>query len=122
MTQPLDSDIVYLHGLRCECTIGVWEWEKAIKQVVTFDLDLACDIRPASDNDELEKALDYQAIAERLISFVEQSRFELIETLAEKVAQLILSEFDTQWIKVRLDKGAAVKGVKSVGIVIERHK
>ena len=114
------NDIVYLHGLTCEATIGVWEWEKNIKQKLVFDIDLACDIRPAAESDDLTKALDYQAIAERVKEITESSQFELIESLAEKVANTILSEFSTNWIRIKLDKGQAVGGVKNVGVVIER--
>ena len=114
------NDIVSLHGLTCEATIGVWEWEKNIKQKLVFDIDLACDIRPAAESDDLTKALDYQAIAERVKEITESNQFELIESLAEKVANTILSEFSTNWIRIKLDKGQAVTGVKNVGVVIER--
>ena len=118
MNKP--ADIVYLYGLKCETTVGVWEWEKNIKQIITLDIDLACDIKPAAEQDDLTKALDYQAIAERVKTITESNQFELIESLAEKVANTILSEFSTNWIKIKLDKGQAVPGVKNVGVVIER--
>ena len=113
-------DIIYLHGLKCECTIGVWGWEKAIKQTLVLDIDLATDAAKAAVNDDLKEALDYQAITKRVQDFAGENAFELIETLAEKLAALILEEFETSWVKIKLDKGQAVKGVKNVGVVIER--
>lgn len=114
-------DIIYLHGLKCECTIGVWEWEKAITQTLTLDIDLASDIPKAAANDDLKDALDYQAVTKRVQSFAKDNTFELIETLVEKLAELILSEFNTGWVRIKLDKGQAVKGVKNVGVIIERR-
>ncbi len=113
-------DIIYLHGLKCECTIGVWKWEKAIEQTLVLDIDLATDTAKAAANDDLKDALDYQAITERVQSFAKDNAFELIESLAEKLAAIILAEFDTPWVRIKLDKGQAVKGVKNVGVVIER--
>ncbi|GAA6137754.1 bifunctional dihydroneopterin aldolase/7,8-dihydroneopterin epimerase [Arenicella sp. 4NH20-0111] len=116
------TDIVYLHGLRCTPKIGVWEWEKHITQTLTLDIDIAANVKRAAQNDDLKDALDYQAVASQVQDFANGSRFELIETLAEKIAQLILSEFGTSWVRIKLDKGPAVKDVKNVGIVIERSK
>jgi len=113
-------DIIYLHGLKCDCTIGVWDWEKAITQTLILDIDLASDNRKAAANDDLKDALDYQAIAERVQAYAKDNAFELIETLVERLATLILDEFDTPWVRIKLDKGQAVKGVKNVGVLIER--
>jgi dihydroneopterin aldolase len=115
-------DIIFLHGLEAKCVIGVWEWEQRIEQTLRFDIDLGTNISVAAQSDKLDDTLNYKAVARRVIEFCEQSRFELIETLIEKVADVILSEFDVDWVKVRLDKGGVVKGVKNVGIVIERSK
>lgn len=113
-------DIIYLHGLKCECTIGVWKWEKAITQTLTLDIDLASDNRKAAANDDLKDTLDYQALTKRVQVFAKDNAFELIETLVEKLAAIILDEFDTSWVRIKLDKGQAVKGVKNVGVIIER--
>lgn len=113
-------DIIYLHGLKCECTIGVWEWEKAISQTLVLDIDLASDNAKAAANDDLKDALNYQAVTERVQRFAKDNAFELIETLAEKLAAVILDEFDTSWVRIKLDKGQAVKDVKNVGVIIER--
>ncbi len=113
-------DRIYLYGLKCECTIGVWEWEKAITQTLILDIELATDAKRAAENDDLTDALDYQAITERIQTYANEHTFQLIETLAERLAALILNEFETSWVRIKLDKGQAVKGVKNVGIIIER--
>jgi len=113
-------NIVYLHGLKCQSTIGVWEWEKAILQTLILDIDLVADIPVAAKSDALKDALDYQAITERIQAFAKDNKVQLIETFAEQVASLILDEFETPWVRVKLDKGQAVKGVRNVGVIIER--
>lgn len=114
------NDIVYLHGLKCECNIGIWAWEKNITQTLTLDIDLATNITHAAQNDDLNDAVDYQAVAKRLQEVAAKSKFELIESLIEKLAEVILAEFDTTWVRIKLDKGQAVKGVSNVGVIIER--
>lgn len=115
-------DKIYLSGLKCECTIGVWGWEKAISQTLVLDIELATDVAKAAQNDDLNDALDYQAVTERVQHYAKDNAFELIETLVEKLSQILLDEFPTTWICIKLDKGQAVKGVKNVGVVIERSK
>jgi len=100
--------------------IGVWEWERRIKQAITIDLDMATDIRHAAETDKLENTLNYKAVAKRLIEFIGDSKFHLVETLADKVAQILMTEFGIPWCRVRIDKGGAVRGAKNVGVVIER--
>lgn len=111
---------MYLHGLKVECVIGVWEWERRIKQAVTIDLDMAVDIRRAAESDQLEDTLNYKAVAKRLIKFVGDSEFQLVETLAEKIAELLRAEFPISWCRVRINKRGAVRGASDVGVIIER--
>jgi len=113
-------DIIYLHGLKIECVIGVWEWERQIRQGVILDLDMAADVRRAAKSDRLEDTLDYKAVAKRLLDYVGQSQFQLVETLAEKIAEIVLSEFSVRWVRVRVNKKGAVRGAGDVGIIIER--
>lgn len=113
-------DIIYIHGLKCECRIGVWQWEKQVSQTLVLDLDLATDNKKAAKSDKLEDALNYQKISERVIVHVQQSNVDLIETLVENLAEMILAEFNVSWVKIKLDKGGAVKQAKNVGVVIER--
>jgi len=100
--------------------IGVWKWEKAITQKLIIDLDLATDITKSASTDDLADTLNYKSIADRVVEFAKENQFELIETLIEKIAQVILQEFDVPWLRIKLDKGGVVKNVKHVGIVIER--
>lgn len=113
-------DIIFLDEIRCTCVIGVWEWEKAIEQNLLLDIQLGTDIRPAAASDKLEDTLNYKQVANRVIDFAAENQFELIETMVERVAELIMQEFGIKWVKVRLNKGGAVKNVTSVGIEIER--
>lgn len=113
-------DTIYLHGVKCQSTIGVWEWEKAITQTLVLDIDIATNVSEAAASDDLSNAIDYQAIAERVQNYARENDHQLIETLVERLAALILDEFETPWVRIRLDKGPAVKGVKNVGVLIER--
>ncbi len=113
-------DIIYLNDLRIDTTIGVYDWERRIKQTIVFDLEMATDIKKAASSDSIEDTLDYNAVAQRLFSFVGESEFELVETLAEKVAELVLTEFNVPWLRLRLNKKGAVKGVRDIGVIIER--
>lgn len=113
-------DTIYIHGLQCECVIGVWEWEKAITQTLVLDIDLATDIRPAASSDDLKDTLDYKKVSDRVIEYAQANQFDLIETLIERLSEVILSEFNVPWVRIKLDKGGAVKHVNHVGILIER--
>lgn len=113
-------DIIYLSDLRIETIIGIFDWERKVKQIVSFDLEMASDIKKAAASDAIDDTLDYKAVAKRVISYVEESQFQLVETLAEKVAELILSEFKIPWLRLRLSKPGAIRGAKDVGILIER--
>ncbi len=115
-------DIIYLHGLKIECVIGVWEWERRIKQTITVDLDMAADIPRAAKSDALEDTLNYKAVAKRVIEYVGESQFRLIETLAERLAGVLQEEFAIAWFRLRVSKGPAVRGSRDVGIVLERGR
>ena len=113
-------DIVYIRELEIKTIIGIFDWEREQKQVINLDLEMTTDIRPAASTDSIEQALDYKAVAKRLIDFVESSDFFLVETLAEKIASLVLDEFRVSHVKLRLGKPGAVTGSKDVGVIIER--
>lgn len=113
-------DIIFLQALEIDTVIGIYDWERKIKQKVVFDFEMATDIRKAAETDQIEDTLNYKAVAKRIISFVEESHFELVETLAERVASIILDEFSVPWVKLTLNKQGAITGAKGVGIVIER--
>jgi len=115
-------DIVYLNDLRIDTIIGVFDWERRTKQTVIFDIEMATDIRKAAETDSIDNTLDYKAVAKRLIAYVSESEFELVETLAERVASVLVDEFNVPWCRVRLNKKGAVRGVRDVGVIIERGK
>ena len=113
-------DIVFIRDLRVDTVVGIYDWERRIRQKVVFDLDMGTDIRRAAKSDNIDDTLDYKAVAKRVAQYVSEQEFQLVETLAENVAAIVLKEFNVQWIKVTLHKPGAVSGSKSVGIIIER--
>ena len=113
-------DIIFLRDLRIETVIGIFDWERRVKQTVVFDLEMATDIRRAAKTDHIDDTLDYKAVAKRLIDFVSESEFQLVETLAERVTEIILGEFDVPWVRLTLNKQGAVRYARDVGVVIER--
>lgn len=115
-------DIIYLHELTIGTVIGVFDWERHIKQAVTLDLDMAIDTRKAAASDNIAHTLDYKAVAKRLVEFVGDSKFQLVETLAERVAEIVLEEFGVVWLRLRVNKPGAVRGAVDVGVIIERGR
>ncbi len=113
-------DTIFLHDLKVETVIGIWDWERKIRQTVLIDIDMAADIRKAAASDSVEDTLNYKAVAKRVQKFVEESSFQLVETLAERIAGIVTDEFDVPWVRVRVSKPGAIRGAKNVGILIER--
>jgi dihydroneopterin aldolase len=114
-------DKIYLTGLTVECIVGVWEWERQVKQTVVLDIEMAIDIRKAAASDRLDDTIDYKKVSKRLLAFVGESQFQLVETLTERIAEIIVKEFHVPWVKVKLNKQGALRGSKDVGIIIERR-
>ena len=115
-------DIVYIRDLRIETVIGIYDWEREIRQTVSLDLEMGTDIRRAGETDCIEDTLDYKSVAKRLIQYVGDSEFQLVETLAERISGIVLNEFDVPWMKLRLSKPGAVTGSQDVGVIIEREQ
>lgn len=115
-------DIIFLHDLKVECVIGVWEWERRISQTLIFDLDIGFDITQAAKSGLIEDTLSYREIAKRVSIYAEQTKARLVETLAEGVAEIVLEEFGALWIKVKVNKRNAVTNATDVGVVIERGR
>ena len=113
-------DKIFLNGLEVETVIGIWDWERRMRQLVRIDLELATDIRAAAASDSIEDALDYKEIAKRVIAFVAESRFHLVETLADRVARIIVVEFGVAWLRLSISKPGAIEGSRDVGVLIER--
>ncbi len=113
-------DIIFLHDLRIETVIGLWEWERKIRQTVAIDLEMSADIRKAAATDSVDDTLNYKAVAKRLQQYVGESSFQLVETLAEKIAGIITDEFGVAWVRVKVNKPGAIRGARDVGVIIER--
>lgn len=113
-------DKIYLEDLRVEAVIGIWEWERRVRQIIRLDLEMATDARRAAATDQIADALDYKAIAKRLASTVEQSEFRLVETLAETLARIVVQEFGVPWLRLTVSKPGAIEGSRNVGVILER--
>lgn len=115
-------DKIFLEGLSIPCKIGIFEWERKIKQKIVADLEFPADIRKAARRDRIEDAADYKKIAKHTIGFVSKSEFFLIETLAEKLADSLLKTFRLSSIRLRVSKPGAIRGARNVGVEIFRSK
>ena len=116
------TDTVFVHELEVETIIGIEDWERRIHQTVSIDLEMGADIRRAAETDSIDDTLNYKAISKRVQQFVAESEFQLVETMAEKIAELVLQEFKVPWIQVRVSKPGAIRGANNVGILIHRSK
>jgi len=115
-------DIVFINSLTIETVIGCLNWERKIRQRVILDIEMAVDCQKAAQTDNVVDALNYAAVSQRVVSFVQDSSFKLVETLAERVAEIILAEFTCQHVKIRLKKPGAIPEAQTVGVIIERLK
>jgi 7,8-dihydroneopterin aldolase/epimerase/oxygenase len=113
-------DIIFLGGLEIETIIGIYDWEREIKQTIVLDIEMAFDIQKAAETDNIEYTLDYKTVSKRIISFVEESQFLLVEKLISDIADIIRHEFNVPWVKIKLNKKGAIRGASDVGIIIER--
>ena len=115
------TDKIFLTALRTECIVGIWDWERKVKQPVVIDLEMACDIRKAALSDHIDDTVDYKKVSKRLLSFIGDSQYQLVETLTENIAKIVITEFDVPWVRVRLNKQGAIRNSRDVGILIERR-
>ena len=113
-------DKVFIEGLEIDALIGIYDWERRIRQVLVFDLEMGFDNRRPAASDDIADTLDYKAVSKRLIQFVSESSFGLVETLAERCAAIITGEFGVPHVRLKLSKPGAVRGSKAVGVIIER--
>lgn len=116
------QDIIFLRDLKVETIIGIYDWERDIKQTVSIDLEMAGDVARAAKTDAIDDTLNYKKVAKRLIKFVSESKFQLVETLAERIADILLNEFDIPFARIRVSKPGAIRGATDVGVLIERSK
>lgn len=115
-------DLVFIEGLRIDALIGMYDWERRARQPVVLDLEMAFDNTRAAASDAITDTLNYKAVSKRLIAYISASEFQLVETLAERCAELVRSEFNVAWLRLKLAKPGAVRGSRSVGVIIERGK
>lgn len=115
-------DKVFIEALEIECVIGIYDWERKIKQPIVLDIEMDSDNRRPAATDDIADTLDYKAISKRLIDFVGTSSFGLVETLAERCCAIILDEFGVTRVRLKLSKVGAVRGAKAVGVILERHR
>ncbi|MDX2465109.1 MAG: dihydroneopterin aldolase [Porticoccus sp.] len=113
-------DIVYINDLKIETIIGIYDWERQVRQTISLDLEMGTDIRQAAETDDIQFALNYKAVSKRIIDFIGGSEFLLVETMAEQVAEIIRQEFNVPWLRLRIGKPGAVRGARDVGVIIER--
>jgi len=113
-------DVIFLHDLKIDTVIGIWDWERKIRQTVSIDLDMSTDIRKAAATDSVDDTLNYKLVTKRIQEFVAESSFQLVETLAERIAAIVLEEFDVSWVRVRVNKPGAIRNAQDVGVTIER--
>ena len=116
------TDKIFIQALKVECIIGIFDWERKTPQRILIDLEFPADIRRAAATDHIDDTVDYKRIAKRMLEYVSKSSFQLIETLAEKLAALLLAEFGLRSVTLRVSKPGAVRGSKNVGVEITRHK
>jgi dihydroneopterin aldolase len=113
-------DKIFLRELEIDAVIGIWDWERQVKQKVSIDLEMAIDVRGAAETDRVDGTVNYKDVAKRLIEYVGNSEFQLVESLADAVAGIVIREFGVPWLKVSVAKPGAIEGSRTVGVVIER--
>jgi dihydroneopterin aldolase len=115
-------DKVFIEALEIECVIGIYDWERKIRQPLSFDIEMDFDNRKPAASDDIADTLDYKAVSKRLIEFVSRSEFGLVETLAEHCCRIILDEFGVHRVRLKLSKLGAVRGSRAVGVILERRR
>ena len=115
------GDKIFIHALKTETIVGIFDWERQVKQTVLIDLEFSADIRKAALSDAIDDTLNYKRVAKRVLAFVESSSFHLVETLAEHIAMLVLGEFGVDWVGISLSKPGAIRSARDVGVMLERH-
>jgi 7,8-dihydroneopterin aldolase/epimerase/oxygenase len=115
-------DKIFIHALKTETIVGIFDWERQVKQAVVVDIEFSADIAKAALSDSIDDTLNYKGVAKRVLAFVDESSFHLVETLAEHVAMLILEEFGVSWVSITLSKPGAIRSSRDVGVMLERTR
>ena len=114
------KDTIYIRDLRVETIIGIFGWEREVRQQISMDLDFEFDVSVPGKSDSIDDTLDYKKITKSLIAFIESSEYKLIEALCEGIVDHLKSKFGIKKVKLRLSKPGALRFSKDVGIMIER--
>lgn len=114
-------DKIFIHALKTEAIIGIFDWERQVRQTVLVDIEMQVDVRKAALSDSIDDTLNYKRVSKRVLAFIEASRYHLVETLTEQVAMLVLAEFGVAWVRVALSKPGAIRTSRDVGIIVERE-
>jgi dihydroneopterin aldolase len=122
MSTNQTTDRIFLRELAVECIIGFLDWERLVKQTVYLDIEVPADCRRAALSDDVAQTLDYKRLSKVVLAFVGASEFKLVETLADRTAKLILTEFDIPWVKLTINKRGAIRASRDVGVCIERTR
>jgi dihydroneopterin aldolase len=115
-------DKIFIHALKTEAIIGIFDWERQVKQTVVIDIEISADVAKAALSDSIHDTLNYKRIAKRVLAFVEESKFHLVETLAERIAMLLLEDFGIDWVSISLSKPGAIRSSRDVGVMLERDR
>lgn len=115
-------DRIFLTALSAEAIIGIYDWEREVRQRVDIDLEMWMDLTAAAASDSIDDTLNYKAVAKRVLAFVQESRFRLVEALAGEIARILLAEFPIERVRVTLHKPGAVRHSRDVGVIIERGR
>jgi dihydroneopterin aldolase len=115
-------DKIFIHALKTEAIIGIFDWERQVKQTVIVDIEISADVRKAALSDSIADTLNYKKVAKRVLAFVEESQFHLVETLAEHIAMLLLEDFGIAWVRLSLSKPGAIRSSRDVGVLLERDR
>lgn len=121
-TVSTSGDRIFLRGLTAECIIGFIDWERRVKQTVVLDLEMPVDCARAAVTDEVTDTIDYKRVAKRALAYIEGSEFKLVETLAQRLAEVLLTEFALEWVRLSVNKPGAIRGSRDVGVSIERRR
>ncbi len=115
-------DKIFLHALKTEAIIGIFDWERQVRQTVIIDIEISADVRKAALSDSIQDTLNYKRVAKRVLGFVEESKFHLVETLAEHIAMLLLEEFGIASVRISLSKPGAIRSSRDVGVTLDRDR
>ena len=113
-------DKVFINNLEVEAVIGIFQWEREVRQLISVDIEMDFDNKTAAQSDDIKDALNYKLVGKRVAAFIQNSKFQLVETLAEKISKIILKEFPVSKVKIKVSKPGAMRGSDSVGVSIVR--